>query len=278
MASVSPARTGSPSRLSTCVTAPPARAVTIASPAGVAATVPCARISEPRPPGCTASTPTAALRIASALIARLSVGVSVVPSAFPALGASAAGSAVQRATEKPPTAASSTAPATPPRRRLSCVIIQHLRISCELAATGCASLLAVTQWLRSAGWPRLSVMTGGCESPRQTPSLAYVHSISRRSLARQGSLGFRPGAARRYEFALGRGIGLLRVEQFDQRGFAGPVGQLREAQGFTRLTDAASFESGDPRLSRAQGRARVGDFSLRVGEQDRKSTRLNSSH
>src|SRR3546814_19971688 len=42
--------------------------------------------------------------------------------------------------------------------------------------------------------------------------------------------------------------------------------QLREAQGFTRLTDAASFESGDPRLSRAQGRARVGDFSLRVGE------------
>src|SRR3546814_10296723 len=109
-------------------------------------------------------------------------------------------------------------------------------------------------------------MTGGCESPRQTPSLAYVHSISRRSLARQGSLGFRPGAARRYEFALGRGIGLLRVEQFDQRGFAGPVGQLREAQGFTRLTDAASFESGDPRLSRAQGRPRVGDFSLRVGE------------
>src|SRR3546814_20774130 len=104
------------------------------------------------------------------------------------------------------------------------------RISVELAAIGFLSLLAVTQWLRSAGWPRLSVMTGGCESPRQTPSLAYVHSISRRSLARQGSLGFRPGAARRYEFALGRGIGLLRVAPFDQRGLSGPVCKLPGAQ------------------------------------------------
>src|SRR3546814_2347476 len=138
------------------------------------------------------------------------------------------------------------------------------RISVELAAIGFLSLLAVTQWLRSAGWPRLSVMKGGCESPRQTPSLAYVHSISRRRLARQGSLGFRPGAARRYEFALGRGIGLLRVEQFDQRGFDGQVGQQREAQGFTRLKHAASFESRYPSLSRAPGRARLGDLTLRV--------------
>src|SRR3546814_19264084 len=171
----------------------------------------------------------AALRIASAVIARLSVGVSVVSSAFPALGASAAGSAVQRATEKPPTAASRTAPATPPRRRLSCVIIQHLRISSGLAAGGRASRRAARQRLRKAEWCRLSdparragrvsgqvrrkrpepagvhekqpvQAAGGRRSLREAGSLFQVHFARRRCLARQRGLSFRPRASPRDEF------------------------------------------------------------------------------
>src|SRR3546814_4438396 len=56
------------------------------------------------------------------------------------------------------------------------------------------------------------------------------------------------------------------LEQFEQRGFAGAVGQLREPQRFARLTDATSFESGNPRLSGSQARACIRDFSLCVGE------------
>jgi len=45
-------------------------------------------------------------------------------------------------------------------------------------------------------------------------------------LARQRGLSFGPGAPRGYELALGRGIGLLRVEQLDQRRLAGAIGKL----------------------------------------------------
>ncbi|MCY1169966.1 hypothetical protein D9M73_100210 [compost metagenome] len=130
-ASVSPARTGSPSRFINRVTAPPARAVTIASPCGDALTVACATISAPSPLGLIVSTAIPACWTACAVIATVSgfffssLGAAVLP-----LAASvAAGSlAVQRAIPKPPSAATIATAAAPPRKRLS-FIIDHLRKS-----------------------------------------------------------------------------------------------------------------------------------------------------
>src|SRR3546814_8537572 len=79
-------------------------------------------ISEPSPPAPIVSTPIWAALIASGEMAMLLGRVSLAPSASPSAAGAGAGSAVQRATPKPVTAASIMAPATVPRRRLSLVI------------------------------------------------------------------------------------------------------------------------------------------------------------
>src|SRR3546814_1006897 len=65
--------------------------------------------------------------IASGLMTRLLGRASLAASAPPSAAGAGAGSAVQRATPKPVTAARAIAPATVPRRRLSLVIIFCLR-------------------------------------------------------------------------------------------------------------------------------------------------------
>jgi hypothetical protein len=109
------------------VTAPPARAVTTASPLGAAVTVACAMISEPRPPALIFSTPISAASIAAGVMARRSGAVSFSVSPSPSATGAATGPAVQRATPKPVAAARAMAPAMVPKRRLSLVIIECLR-------------------------------------------------------------------------------------------------------------------------------------------------------
>ena len=104
-----------------------ARAVTIASPLGAAVTVACEMISEPSPPALIVSTLISAAWIFSGEMTRLLGKASLAASSPPSAAGAGAGSAVQRATPKPVTAASAMAPATVPRRRLSLVIIFYLR-------------------------------------------------------------------------------------------------------------------------------------------------------
>src|SRR3546814_9125663 len=73
-------------------------------------------ISEPRPPDAIVSTPMSADLIASGLMTRLLGRASLAASAPPSAAGAGAGSAVQRATPKPVTAARAIAPATVPRR------------------------------------------------------------------------------------------------------------------------------------------------------------------
>lgn len=79
-ASASPARTGSPSRFSTRVTAPPALAVTIASPVGEGVMIAWATISAPSPPVLIVSVTTPESLIAASVMTSVSLGGS--PAAF----------------------------------------------------------------------------------------------------------------------------------------------------------------------------------------------------
>src|SRR3546814_4670470 len=76
---------------------------------------------------------------------------------------------------------------------------------------------------------------------RKAQSLAQVHVSGCRRLPRQRGLCFRPGAPCCDEFALGRGKSLLGIEQFEQRGFAGAVGQLREPRSEEHTSELQSL-------------------------------------
>src|SRR3546814_1694332 len=89
-----------------------------------------------------------------------------------------------------------------------------------------------------------------CSSSLLEPAGSWlvIHVALGRGLTREDRTRFGAGLPGRNQLRLRRGIGLLRVDQFDQRRFAGAVAELGEPDAFARLLDPAA-------LARPIGRA-----------------------